>query len=759
MKMIIITDNPPDRPFPMQRATSHSERLQRHASAFACTTLLFPVVSFAQVETDAEEPYDLGVITVEATKYPEEARNIAATVTLIDEERMKREAMQNISDLVRFEPGIDVTNQGSRFGRAGFNIRGLDGNRVLIEVDGVPISNAFSIGDFSNASRDFVDVDSLKAVEIIRGPSSALFGSNAIGGVVSFVTRDPGDYLAAGNSYFDATGAWYGVDNSWQASGTAAVRAGDFSAMARLTFREGEEIQDVNADPLDYDSRNFLGKGVWGDLDAGGVKLTVEDFESDSMTDVVSLQRVQRFGPTTITTNSVLADDTRSRTRIGLEQSWNDGIGFTDYLRWRAYWQDSETLQDTVQDRVVQSFGPPEPQRIERNFQYDQEQLGLEVNAASRFVTGSAEHVLAYGLEYETSDTVQLRDGLQTNLGTGESSSTIGPDSFPLRDYPISEADSLGLYVQDSITVGAWTFIPALRYDRFEITPKPDPIFTEDNPGITPQELEDSEVTPKLGVLWDFAEPWQAFLQYSEGFRAPPVNDVNIGFTNLQFGYTAIPNPDLVSETSWGVEGGLRYKGESAQWEVTAFYSEYEDFIDSLAFLGFDPMLRLLVFQSINIDEVEISGVEARGQWSPDFFPDGLNLRWSGSWVEGDNKVNDQPLNDVAPPNGVLGLDYLSVNTDWGGSLLLRGALEQDRVDFTQSPEPLFVPDSYLVLDLTAFWRPTENTRLRGGLFNITDEEYWAWLDVAGVPASSPNIDRLRRPGFNVSVAFDVTFP
>ena len=101
-------------------------------------------------------------ITVEAAKLPARTTDLSARVTLIDSERMRRELARDIADLVRYEPG----------------------------VDGVPTSDAFSIGSYSNASRDFVEIDSLKQVEIVRGPASATFGSDAQGRARFGLRRD-----------------------------------------------------------------------------------------------------------------------------------------------------------------------------------------------------------------------------------------------------------------------------------------------------------------------------------------------------------------------------------------------------------------------------------------------------------------------------------------------------------------------------------------------------------------------------------------
>jgi hemoglobin/transferrin/lactoferrin receptor protein len=103
-----------------------------------------------------------------------------------------------------------------------------------------------------------------------------------------------------------------------------------------------------------------------------------------------------------------------------------------------------------------------------------------------------------------------------------------------------------------------------------------------------------------------------------------------------------------------------------------------------------------------------------------------------------------------------LGLSYAGQDGRWGTSLIARGAAKQDRLDETDGP--LYVPGGYVVFDATAWFRPTPNTRLRGGLFNLTDKAYTDWLDVAGLPADIPNPERYQSPGFNVGLLLDIEF-
>ncbi|MEO0996708.1 MAG: TonB-dependent hemoglobin/transferrin/lactoferrin family receptor [Pseudomonadota bacterium] len=703
----------------------------------------------------------LDVITVEASKRPVASTELAARVTVIDETRIAEELAQTIDDLVRYEPGVDVVDQGSRFGFSGFSIRGVGGNRVQIEVDGVATPDAFAIGSFSNASRDFVDIANIKQIEIVRGPASALFGSDALGGVVSFVTRGPFDYVGDTPAHIDVSAGYNGVDASTVTGLTAAAGNGDIAALLRLTQRQGEERDTPGADPLDAASLNVLGKLAFADMAGATLELSLEYFDTDSTTEVDSLEGRQDFTasfgfPYVIDTDTVQGDDRRRRSRLSLSQVWSDGVGPVDFLRWRLYRQDSETSQDTFESRRSLIAGQSERTQRRRSFQYEEALTGFELNAASSLVTGAIRHELAYGVEFETEDTEQLRDGIETNPDDGTVSRQVGPDLFPVRDFPVSTTRRFGAYLQDSIALGPLSLIPGLRWDRFDISPEPDSVFTDDNPGIVTRGLDASELSPKLGAILDIGTRWQLYGQYAEGFRAPPVNDVNVGFTNLQFGYTTIPNPDLEPETSAGYEFGVRFTGERSSFDISYFSTKYDDFIESFQVVDFDPVAQLLIFQSVNLDEVDIDGAELRAVVAPAPLPAGLTLNLAAAYAEGKDRRSGRPLGSIAPLNAVAGIDYDAPNGRWGVSTLARGAARQTDLD-TGDSTPLS-PAGYVVYDATAYFNANDRLRLRAGLYNLSDHRYTAYLDVQGIPADTLNPQRFERPGRQFSVAFDWTF-
>jgi hemoglobin/transferrin/lactoferrin receptor protein len=122
-------------------------------------------------------------------------QDVVGTVDVVSRENLRESLAVRMADVVRYVPGVSVTQGGTRFGDEGFTIRGLSGNRVLQLIDGIPVADQFDIGDFSNSTQDYLVPDAISRVEILRGPASTLFGSDALGGVVAVLTRDPEEFL------------------------------------------------------------------------------------------------------------------------------------------------------------------------------------------------------------------------------------------------------------------------------------------------------------------------------------------------------------------------------------------------------------------------------------------------------------------------------------------------------------------------------------------------------------------------------------
>lgn len=729
----------------------------------------------------------LSTITVSATRTEREVANTPGTVTVKDREQLDRELVTDIRDLVRYEPGVSVAGQPTRFGLSGFNIRGIDGNRVLIEIDGIRVPDAFQIGSFSNAGRDLVDIDLLKRVEIVRGAASSLYGSSAIGGVVSFQTKDPEDFLGPEDSgHIGLKAGWYGADEGRYGGITAAAGGERAAILFGFSHREGRETENRGHDDSDgatrttpnpqrYEVDSALVKTVFRPADGHRLELAFETGRGDTRTDVrsgrtttVSVNPGTGTVTSTVQVLDLAGDDRRERTRYGAQYRYQPDTGWIDQIDAQVYHQRSRTEQFTyeLRETTAAASGVVTPQERHRRFTFNQELDGAELMLRKDVDWGGSRHRLIAGLDYLQTEVDQLRDGHARNPVTGVVTSSIAPDVFPVRDFPSATIRESAVFVQDEVDLfeGRLSLIPGLRLDRYRLQPRPDAIFEEDNPGVEPSALRNNRVSPKFGALWWFTPNWALTGQYARGFRAPPYNDVNVGFTNLQFGYTAIPNPNLKPETSTSLEAGLRAAYDWGRLSFTAFDNRYDDFIESLIALppGHpDAVPGLLTFQSQNLNKVRIRGAEAAAALAFGHFAaglDGFSLRAAVSYARGDDETNDQPLISVDPARLVTGLAYDDPAGRWGLELVGTAVRRQSRLP--EREPALFASPGRVVVDLLGYWRPLTGVSVHAGVFNLGDRTYVEWADarLAGLSASSSVLDRYTRPGRNASVNVQFAF-
>jgi hemoglobin/transferrin/lactoferrin receptor protein len=245
-------------------------------------------------------------------------------------------------------------------------------------------------------------------------------------------------------------------------------------------------------------------------------------------------------------------------------------------------------------------------------------------------------------------------------------------------------------------------------------------------------------------------------LQYSHGFRAPPYADANIGLEIPLFNYRAIPNPDLKSESSDGYDLGLRWTGARSSARIALFRTRYDDFIESKVRLGVDAASGRVLFQSQNLRETEISGVEA-----------GFDLRLGGAWqafsvqgsayyARGENTESGEALNSVGPPQAVFGLSWRS--SDESRFVRLTSTLTDDWSERDESGGDLFKPEGHAVFDLFVTQKLGARTTLRAGLHNVTDRTYWNWSDVRGLAADDPLLPYLAQAGRSASLGLNINW-
>ncbi|MBL0140888.1 MAG: TonB-dependent hemoglobin/transferrin/lactoferrin family receptor [Betaproteobacteria bacterium] len=720
-----------------------------------------PIRGVARPASEAARLEPVTVIAA-ASRVEEDIESVAATVSVIERQEAFREVTGNLRDLLRYEPGVSIENGTTRFGLGNLNIRGLDGNRVQMTVDGIRLPDSYRVGSFSNASRNALGLGLLKQVEIVRGPASAIHGSDALAGVVAFTTLDAAPFLASGKAYGgEAYAGNAGADDSTSVGGALALAAGTTQILIGAESSDGHEMKNqgtvggtgaprTEPNPQDTHQDSQLLKWVIPTDSGWRYTLTAERFYREVMTDVLSLN------PQSTKTQSLTGEDQARRTRYSIE-ALAYGLGPATRLSITAYAQQSRTQQETHELRTnttavcLTAAGNVSCLR-EPLFRYDAEEAGVVAIGQAEPRWGGLDHRVVFGAELSRIQTTEIRDGTQTNLNTGEVTNVVGGEALPTRDFPVTNTDRLGLFVQDSV---AWldprlTWIPGLRFDAFRLRPQPDDLFASGNPGRPVASLSDQALSPKLGLLYRASDAVTFNGQLATGFRAPPASDLNIGLTNLPSGYTVIPNPDLQPEHSRGAEAGLRLKSGTVEAMVTAYYTSYDDLIVSRAALPCpgDPGCvpgATGTFQSQNVSSARIYGVEAKAAWR---FSKGWTARAAFAIPRGDDMSKDVPLNSIDPPQLVAGVGYET--SRWGTSLHVTHAWEQSRVD--RSTGTRFVPPAWTTADLTTWVKVLPTLEIAAGIFNMADAKYWLWSDVRGLANVTVGLDRYTQPGRNVGI-------
>ncbi|GAC1032918.1 TonB-dependent receptor [Pseudomonas sp. No.21] len=735
---------------------------------------------------------ELNPTTVTATRREQNASEVPASVSVRTREQLDRQNVNSIKDLVRDEPGVTVGGTGQRAGISGYNIRGIDGDRVLTQIDGVEVPSSFFNGPYAQTNRNYVDPEIVKRVEILRGPASALYGSNAIGGAVSYFTLGADDILKPGKDVGARLKTGYSsADDSWLTSGTVAGRHEQFDALLHLSQRNGHETESfgghggtglarTQANPEDVRTTNLLAKLGWNYNDTDRLQLTYETYKDDRDTNQLSAVGGPFNAPTIGVGSGYYrarsGNDTITRERFGLEHSLALDSLLADNLKWSLNYQIAKTDQST-QERYVPSN--PFTGAISRDVMryrdtyYKDRQWVLDTQLDKSFDIGETGHLLTYGLSVKHQEVTGQRTGsayCYASVGTctnrvGQVSPTASDSLSPQSDFPDPTIRTYGLFAQDEIRWNQWTFLPGVRYDYTRLDPELTSEFLASISNSTVNAFSDKSktwdrVSPKFGVTYAFDEHYTWFGQYAEGFRTPTAKALYGRFQNLAGGYSVEPNPNLEPEKSRGVETGLRGSFEGGSFDVAAFYNEYRDFIDENASVPSTGV----TFKSVNIRHASIRGVEAKGRLDLEQFGafPGLYTQGSIAYARGRNDETGAPLNSVNPLTGVFGLGY--DQDEYGALLSWTLSKRKTRVDGSTFKAPdgsgsQFKTPGFGILDLTGYYRLTDDLTLNAGLYNLTDKKYWLWDDVrgydgvgeAGVTAPA-NLDRLTQPGRNFSV-------
>jgi hemoglobin/transferrin/lactoferrin receptor protein len=729
-----------------------------------------------------------------------EGESTAGNTTVLGAEQLESEQAQNLEDAIRYVPGVSIVDLG-RFGDNGFNIRGLESDRVAMTVDGLGFGESIETArayEFFRSGRGGIDIDTLKGIEIVKGADSIAAGSGALGGAVMFTTKDPYDFLnARGNdTYFRVKTGYTSASDEAMTTLSFANRTGSVESMLIYTLRKGHEAQSWydstpvatgsprrTPDPVDRDSDNVLGKVDFLIGESQRFGWVAE--RSRSTNEIDNLSRVGGTGYL-----ERRADDGNDRDRYGVRYLWEDAGTFFDSMEWTADRQETESRGLTT---ILAGSGCPRnvvPCLRSENRATDQVLDRTALDFSKAFTGGAVGHSLIYGLAWQQRD-VQFEAVDTRYIGTtpDTDSVTVDPDQVPETDvanYTVYLRDSLFLF-GDKLTVNA-----GVRYDRTDYSPKLNAQF-QDASG-TVRDVSFALPTWQLGADFKFMPGHSVWAQVARGFRAPSVGDMfaptsTSTATEAATGATvtlwdSVANPNLEAEKSFNTEIGYRWQAERLELGLSVYRDKYHNFIETASFIrNAGTAYRTCVGQACsvvqgneytmpaNLGEVTVKGVEVEGRWR-------IDERWSArlAWAysEGQRK-NGDPLESIVPATGVLGLRYAAASQRWdvAGNIThaaakkLEDALLTSTDDVWQELAPDYLSNEYTVLDVFGNFNVTDDIRVSAGVYNLGDEKYYLWPRVRFVGegtttlygyVTGDGIGRYSEPGRNYRASLSWRF-
>ena len=700
-------------------------------------------------------------VVVTADRNAQTLDKAAPNVSVVGRKTLNQASAQNLDDIVMYEPGVSVPSDNNRRGHAGINIRGIDGNRILMMVDGVRIPESYAGGGSNGAisGRDMVESDTLKQVDIVKGPYSALYGSDALGGVVNMVTLSPSDFVDAGKrGYFGLKHGYRSRDRSHGVTATVAGFHENAEGLLMLTRRQGHETENMGSDtsystartatnPQKNNAYNILVKGNIGN-ERHRLETLYEQYYHANDTVLANGLGSQSRGPVTIATSESNARDRIRRQRIEAGYRYT-GEGRLKEANLTAYQQKLRTEDDAV-DVSITRMGTRQLGNSTRysDYGFNQTIRGLNGRSVWEF-DGAVKQTVVAGAEYKHTETARPRDSLTVDNLNGAVSKVYAGSTYPNKTFPDSKRKTFSVYAQDSLTFGNGIVLtPALRYEKDKLNTSTDQAYLNANPSGTATRFNDSALTPSLRLSVPMGEQFTGFATYSQGFRTPPFDSATMAFANTTYGYAVIPNANLKSERSNSFELGMKFKNGRARAQVTAFYNRYRNFINrteiGTSTVGRRPIIQ---YQYQNLDHVKTYGAEASAAYK--FLP-GWQVSGSIAWMRGEQQ-DGKPLDSAYPLNGVLGLDY--TQEKWGVGTKLRWSKKHSRV----SSDTVFQAPGYGVWDVGAWYKPFKNLEIGANIYNVGNKKYWQHADVAGMSRTSV-MDLYTESGRNFAATVQLKF-
>ncbi len=593
-----------------------SQQLKLTQTAIAVTVALVAGASSAVFAQEADVTTE--TVKVTASRVEQELMEVPMSVSVVTAEDIKKSSAKTVGDLLQDVAGVQLTNAGSQ-GLKRVKIRGEDTFRTLVLIDGQKISEQKSM----DGTAILMSTDNIERVEVIKGPASVLYGSDAIGGVINIITKK------GGNKPFsaDASVGWNGAGHGWSESLSLSGKVGRFSYRLSGSYEDQDDMDTPEGRMphtafrqksaglfLSYDITDNVTAGIQADifdayLRSGSITYNPEDFYVDI--------------------------PTWKREKIGV---FVDAKNLTDVLtrvRWDAYWQKTRKNMNNFVHSIDNE--PGDVTISGTKYEYQTAEMRLDNWADNRLTTiGTSvqsdwqlndNHYLVAGYEFSR-DTLKAnthRDvyNYMTDVKVGQMSLQS------LTANPVTDLYTEGTLDTHSLFASFESQLPHDLVASYGIRYTYTSTDLSDNSGFTNASVimvmpngttipaggtapasggstgktHNSRAVFNAGLTYNGIENTSLRATWAQGFRSPLLQEMYL--ENSMGGGTVIGNPNLDPETSNNFEIGGRYSANGWNIDAAVFYSLAKDYITTEIIDAGTSTSRYM-----NADEAKTHGLE-----------------------------------------------------------------------------------------------------------------------------------------------------
>lgn len=708
------------------------------------------------------ENTSLNEVVLSASKWQETKKSVPNSIITFKPKDIILANPQTTADLLTNTGKVFM--QKSQLGGGSPMIRGFATNRVLINVDGIRMNNAiFRSGNVQNVIS--IDANSIQNTEVILGPGTVIYGSDAIGGVMNFYTLEPEFTTDKSQYYFgNVLSRWSSANNEKTLHFDLNVSSRKWAFVTSASFSDFEDLRMGNHGPEAYTRPDYV-------LTTDGVDQTVinNNREMQVASGYNQLNFIQKvaYKPNAFwnftyafhysATSDFNRYDQLLRRRNGNlrfaewyygPQEWTMHhlkINYTNGNKWFDRAQFNAGFQQFEESRHTRNFnGPTRTSNVENVDAYS-----VNVDFIKRW---GLKNRISYGLEYILNHVNSV--GFQRNIETQEQVNS--PSRYP----DGSKWQSLAAYLQyENKLSDKFTFQSGIRFNQIGLEAAFDQTFV--NYPFDETKINTSALTGSIGFTYLAAKNTALFFNAGTAFRSPNIDDVGKIYESTP-GNLVVPNPNLEYEYAYNAEIGVQQKiGKSISVDVTGFYTHVIDALVRRSFtLNGESTIEfqgeISNIQAIqNAAKANVYGIQAG--LTIELLPY-LHWKTNANWTKGEEELDNgdtAPLRHAAPFFGDTRLClrtskwttdlFLVYNSKIKAEDLAPSEVEKDYLYAADANGNPYVP-SWYTLNLKTVYKLNETWSFSGGIENISDQRYRPYS--SGITAPGRNFILAVRTAF-----------